>query len=125
GKIAPGLLDLRHAEAGVHVAVPLPEDHAAAAQLRDAVATQVVERPVVVPERHLLVGNAELERRIAAEVLIGEEEDPLTTGERPLDHRAGVAGGANDAAVAPYERLQRRRGVDVGDGHDAVDPLAL
>ena len=71
-----------------------------------------------IPHRHLLQRYAHGLGGVAAEVLVGEEEDPLAAFEGPLEHRRGVGGGADDAAVLAAERLQGGRGVHVGDGDD-------
>ena len=51
-------------------------------------------------------------------MLIGQEQDAPAALPRPLEHRARVARGADDAAVLADERLDGRRRIDVGDGDD-------
>ena len=71
-----------------------------------------------VPHAHLVEGDPHAAGRIAAEVLVGEEEHATSTGEGPVEHGAGVARRADDAAVAAAEGLQAGSRVDVGDRRD-------
>ena len=58
---------------------------------------------------------------VAAEVLIGEEEDLVALLECPFEHLAGVGGGADRAAMTTDEGLQGGRTVHVGDRHESFD----
>ena len=89
---------------------------------------QAPEGEAGVPERHVTGAVAELEAGVAAEVLVGEEEDLVADGlagpigvERPGQDGPGVGRGADGAAVGADERLQGGRGVHVGDGDDPLD----
>ena len=115
GCVGARLRDLVDREAPVHRAEAVPEDDAGVAQL---VGGAAAERLARVPHRHLLERHAHGLRGVAAEVLVGEEEHALPALERPLEHRLRVRRGADDAAVAPDEALERRRRVHVGDGDD-------
>ena len=59
-------------------------------------------------------------------MLVGKEQDATALRERPVEDRAGVGAGANDAAVPPAKRLEVGGRVDVGHGRDVVgvDELA-
>ena len=97
-------------------------------QERGRLDPHVVETPELeagVPHRHVRGGVAEVERGVAPEVLVGEEQDlvaacraPVLGIERPRQHRSRIRRGAHRPAVASDERLQRRRRVHVGDRHD-------
>ena len=58
---------------------------------------------------------------VAAQVLVGHEQHPVAPLQGPGQDAPGVGRGAAGAAVAADEGLHRRRGVDVGDGHDPLD----
>ncbi len=91
----------------------------------------VVEAALVesrVPHRHVVGAVAQLEAGVAAQVLVGEEEDlvaaavPLVVrSEGPGQHGPGVGRGADHPAVGADERLQRGRRVHVGDRDHPVD----
>jgi len=115
--------DLVHREALMHAAEPVPEHDLGGLELLGRVAAEGLAR---VPHRHPLEGHPHGLGGVAAEVLVGEEENAAAAGEGPLEHGLGVGGGADDAAVLAAERLQRGRGIHVGDrdhGHAAVDAL--
>ena len=69
-----------------------------------------------IPDAHLIEADPHRARRVAAEVLVGEEEDAAAAGEGPFEDGAGVARGADDPAVAATEGLEACRRIDVGDG---------
>ena len=132
GCACPERGDVLGPESLVHRAVALPQQEAGGLDL--GVARARPDRRRGFHTRHLLGPVAELVAGVAAQVLVGEEQHlvaprpgapcPLpgpSGAERPLEHGTGVGGGAHRPAVAPDERLERRRGVHVGDGHDAVD----
>jgi len=52
-----------------------------------SISTQLAER---VPDHHLIEGNPHIQARVAAQVLVGQEQDPLSLIESPLKHRLGV-----------------------------------
>ena len=68
-----------------------------------------------------LGAEAELVAGVAAQVLVGEEEQLVAPGEGPGDDGPGVGRRAHGAAVVAHERLQGGRGVHVGDRDDAID----
>ena len=117
GVAVAGRLDLGRGEAGVDGAMALPEDHPGVAQLFLGVAAQALEG---IPDDHFVQGNTELEGGVAAQVLVGEEEDALGPLEGPLEDGGGVGGGADGAVVAAAEGLDAGDGVHVGDGDDAA-----
>ena len=82
------------------------------------------ERLEGVPDDGVVGGVAHLDRRVAPEVLVGEEEHLGGLGQRPFDDGPGVARRADDAAVGAAEGLQRRRRVHIGHrGHRVGDAL--
>ena len=112
------LVDVLGLEHLVDAAMPLPQDHPAAADRLGRVAAESIF--VRVPERHLLQRNAHAQGGVAAQVLIGEEQHAAAPREGPIEHGRGVGRGADDPAVPPAERLQVGRRVDVGDRHHVV-----
>ncbi len=106
------------AEALVHRAVTLPEEQRG---VLDVALLEAAALLVRVPDPHVGLAVAHREAGVAAEVLVGKEQHLVALGEGPLEHRSGVRRGADRAAVASDERLQRSRRVHVRDGHDAVD----
>ena len=107
------LVDDGLGEPAVHRAVPAPQDHLRGAQLLvgqpAAGLVRVVDHAVVQAQAQVEHGG------VAPEVLVGQEEDPLALLEGPLQGLPGVARRADRAAVAAGERLDRGRGVHVGD----------
>ena len=88
---------------------------------------QPAVRAVRVEDDAVLEREAEVAHGgVAAQVLVGQEQhlarapDAAALVERPLQRGPGVAGGADRAAVAAGERLDRRGGVHVGHRHDVV-----
>jgi hypothetical protein len=96
----------------------LPEQHA---RITRRLGRQPTPRLRRVPHDHLVERHAHLVRGVAAEVLVGQEQDPLPALPRPAQHGRAVRRGADDAAVLADERLDGRRRVDVGDGHHVVN----
>ncbi len=119
GCSARALLDLLDGEALVHAAEAVPEDHAS-----------VLEHlGLVLPPSGLCgfhIGIRSSGTPIALAVLrprcwSGKNSTRCAALEGPLEHRLGVRGGADDAAVAAAEPLERGRGVHVRD-RDHRDP---
>ena len=121
GMLRAHVLDLPHGEARVHRAVPLPQDDARAL---DRVGLEAAPDLVRIPHDHLVERHAHLVGGVAAEMLIGQEQNLLAALPRPLQRRRRVRRGADDAAVLAAERFDRRGGVDVGDGDDAAPSAA-
>ena len=92
----------------------------------DRLGRVAAQRLAGIPDGHLVERDAHRPGGVAAEVLVGEEEDATAAGERPFEHGAGVRAGADDPAVAAAEGLEVGRRVDVGDRHQVVgvDDLA-
>ena len=110
--------DLLHRESCMDRAVPLPQQQLRRLRLfRRETAAELVR----IPHLHAIERHAHLVGRVAAQVLIGQEQNPLAARPRPLEHGARVAGRADDAAVFADEGFDRRRRVDVGDRDDRVD----
>ncbi len=73
-------------------------------------------RRVRVPHDAVVQAHPHLQhRRVAAQVLIRQEQDLAALAKRPLEGAAGIGRRAHGAAVAPGERLDVRRGVHVRD----------
>ena len=117
------VVDRVRREAAVHGAVALPEDHPRVPQLLGGEASV---RAVRVPDHAVVERHAHLEDgRVAAQVLVGEEQHLRPLLEGPLERGLGVGGRADGAAVAAAERLDVGAGVHVGDGHDVVGDAGL
>ncbi len=101
-------------------AVAPPQEERGRLGLRLAEAAQVVAG---VPHGHVRQLVAHGHAGVAAQVLVGEEQHlvGVTVAQGPVQHRPGVGRRAHGPAVAPDERLERRRGVHVGDRHHPVD----
>jgi len=67
--------------------MPLPQDHLGPAELLRSISTQLAKR---VPDRHLIEGDPHIQARVAAQVLVRQEQDPLSLIESPLKHHLGV-----------------------------------
>jgi len=87
GVEGPSRLDLAGCEPGMYRAMPLPRDHLGPAELLRSISTQSAER---IPDHHLIEGNTHFQAPVAAKVLVGQEQDPLSLIESPLKHRLGV-----------------------------------
>lgn len=95
----------------MHAAVAFPEDYFAAVESRFVVATQVVGKRI--PDWHLLFGahfsvKGHPQRRVAAQVLVGEEHHATGASEGPVESRFGVARRADDSAMSANERFEAR-----------------
>ena len=112
-------LDLLDRKTGVDGTVSLPEDHP---RTLDLIWIETSENLIRIPHDHLVEGNTQLVGRVAAQMLIREEQDFFAARQRPFERRGGVGGRADRATVLADERFDRRCRVDVGDGHDAADP---
>ena len=111
--------DLLGGEPLVDRAVAFPQDHLRALHL---VGIESAEDLVRIPHDHLVERDAHLVRRVAPKMLIGQEQNLLAVREAPLQRRHRVRRRADRAAALADERLNRRRRVDVGHRHDALDP---
>ena len=87
GVEGPSRVDLAGCEPGMYRAMPLPRDHLGPAELLRSISTQSAER---IPDHHLIEGNTHFQATVAAKVLVGQEQDPLSLIESPLKHRLGV-----------------------------------
>ena len=83
----PRCFYLADGEPGVDRAMALPQHHLGPAELLRRVAAQ---RPEGVPDHHLIEGHSQVQSRVAAQVLVGQEEDPPGLGKGPLQHCLGV-----------------------------------
>ncbi len=104
GILRAELIDVLGTKHRVDTAVPLPEEDLAPLQLFGRVAAAF--RFVRVPDTHLVQRDAHRLGRVAAEVLIGKEQDAALALERPLKHGRGVTRRADDAAMLAAERLR-------------------
>ena len=110
--------DLLGREPLVDRAVALPEEEGGVLGLGLGQPAQVEAR---VPQRHVVVRVAHRDPGVAPEVLVREEQHLVSLGERPPQHRLGIARRADGAAVTAHERLDGRRRVHVRDRHEALD----
>src|SRR5439155_7842913 len=116
------VLDLPDRETRVDRAVPFPQDDPRAP---DGVGLEAAPDFVRIPDDHVVERYAELVRRVAPKMLIGQEQNALAALPRPAKRRGGIRRRADDAAALVAERFDRRRGVDVGDRHDARAAVRL
>ena len=105
------LVDMRRSKHLMNAAVALPQDHAAVGKCALADAALVLPG---VPDRHLFVGDAHLQRRVAAQVLVGQEEDlrglalterPITAGQRPPEHLVAIGAVQTAPPCSPQKAL--------------------
>src|ERR1035441_9339082 len=85
------LIDVAGQKTLMDSAVSLPQEDAACGQMGQALASgglAALERPRV-PDGHFVQGNAHGMTRIAAQVLVRQEEDAFTSGKGPLEGGAG------------------------------------
>ena len=118
GYLRAELLDVVRLEHLVHAAMALPEQHAAARGSPRGVLPPSSRRG---SQTGIAPAACPSPGRVAAQVLIGEEQHPPPPGEGPLQHRPGVGRGADDPAVPAAKGLQAGRRVDVGDRRHVVD----
>ena len=123
GVLGPEGVDVDGRETLVHRAVALPEQQG---RFLHVSLLQAAEGKARVHDSHVARPEAELEAGVAAEMLVGKEEHFVAAfdavdAERPREDCPGVGRRADGAALAPDERLQRRRRVHVGHRHDALD----
>ena len=86
--LMPGrLLDLRDGEALVNRTVPLPENDPSVSQLFGGVSAK---RLIRVPHRHPIERDTHLVSGVASEMLIGKEQHPFASLERPAQDPLGV-----------------------------------
>jgi hypothetical protein len=73
-------------------AVALPKNDPACLECRPGLAA--LQRTKLncpgIPDHHLLQGNAHGKAGVAAQVLVGQEQDPFGSGEPPFEGGAGV-----------------------------------
>ena len=114
-------VDVVGEEAVVDRAVPPPQQDLGRP---DPVRVEAALVAVRVPDHAVGRVEAHGQGGVAAQVLVGQEQHPLSPLERPGHGRGRVGGGADGAALAAGEGLDRGRGVHVGQGHGpAGDPL--
>jgi len=113
GVLGPDLIDVAGQEALVDGAVALPEQDAALGEL--VLGLAALDGPRV-PNLHFLERNLHGVACVAAEVLVGEEEDALCPREGPAEGCRGIGRGADEAAALTAEGLDGGGGVHVGDG---------
>src|SRR5690606_8417985 len=95
----------------MYAAMPLPQNDFALLKLLLRAAAQFVR--VRIPHRHVVIGDAHAEGRVATQMLIGKEHHPTRAGERPLDRRLRIARRADDATVATDKRFETCSRVNV------------
>src|SRR4051794_31602365 len=110
GNILPNLIHVPRPEAAVHRAVALPKNEPRTAQLLRGVPAQLLRG---VPERHLFERYAELDARVASQVLVWEEEELIRLLQILIEERHCVRGGADDSAMLAAEGFDGSRRVHV------------
>ena len=113
--------EVRHVGDGeplVDRAVALPQQER---RFLDVGLHQAPEITTRVPHPHVVGTEPELAGGVAAQVLVGEEEQLVGPLQAPGHDRPGVGRGAHRPALAADEGLEGGRGVHVGDGQDALD----
>src|SRR5205823_6648236 len=114
--LLPERVDLRHREARVDRAVPLPQQQLRAARLLDG---KTAADFVGIPDGHALQRHADLVRGVAPQMLVWQHHQPDVARSgarpRPRHYRRGVGRGADDAVVLAYEAFDVGRRIDVGD----------
>ena len=83
--------------------------------MSDRVRFEATPDLVGIPDHHVVERHAHLVGRVAAEVLIGQEEHTFAPLPRPPQRRRRVRRCADDAAALAAERFDGSGRVDVGD----------
>src|SRR4051794_1137759 len=109
------VLDLANGEPRVDRTVALPQDDAGALHL---VRIEAAPDLVWIPYHHLVERHAHFVGGVAAEMLIGQEQNLFTALPGPRQRRTGIRRGADNSAALAAERFDRGRGVDVGNRND-------
>src|SRR5713101_2521043 len=117
GMLAADARDLLRREALVNGAIALPEDDARVANRFRRVSAIFLVR---IPDDHLLEWDAHAKTGVAAEVLIGEEEDFFAALKSPVHHGGSVGARADRAAMLAGKGFDGRGRVHVSDGDDLV-----
>src|SRR2546430_17358926 len=99
----------------VHGTITLPEDDARALNRFQCVSAKFL---VGIPNNHLLDRDAHAIAGVAAEVLVGKEENFFAALEGPLHDRGGVGAGADRTAMLASKGFDGRVRVHVCDGDD-------
>ena len=108
-------VDLLRREADVNRAVALPQDEP---RTVDLLARETAERLLRIPHHHLVERHAHAEvGGVAAEMLVGQEQDLLLLLPAPRQDGRGVRRRAHGAAVLADQRFDGRRRVDVRHRH--------
>src|SRR5260370_5534307 len=118
GMLVADALDLLRGEALVHRTVAFPEDDSRVANLSGRVSAKFL---VGIQNDHLFERDAHAIGGVAAEMLIGEEENFSAALEGPLHDRSGVGTGANHPAMLAGKGFDGCGGVHVRDGSDVWD----
>src|SRR5882762_5484435 len=115
GMLSAHALDLLGGKALVHGAIALPEDDARLADRFRGVSAKFL---VGIPDDHFFERDAHAIAGVAAEVLVGEEENFLTRLEGPCHDPGGVGAGADRAALLTGKGFDGRGRVHVGHRDD-------
>src|SRR6184192_4020854 len=97
GKFGAHAVHVLRQKALMHGTMSLPQDYAGAAQAISRLPAHDLPR---IPDRHVAQRNAQRVSSVAAEMLIGQEQNFVSFCECPLKSATGVRGGADDAAAA-------------------------
>ena len=110
-------VDVLGAEHLVHRAEALPQDDFRFPDLRIG---EPAARLIEIPQRHRFGRDAHAVRRVAPEMLVGEEQHFLALPKRPFEHAPGIRRGAHQAAVAAAEGLEVGGRIDIGHRRDVL-----
>ncbi len=111
------VIHMRRLKHLVHAAMALPEDQLGAF---DGVSGIPAVGLIGVPHDHFITGDTHCIRCIAPQVLVGEEQNFLTPGPTPFDHRARIGRRTGNASVFAAKSLEHRRRVHVHGRHDRL-----
>ncbi len=111
------VIDVLRQEALMHRAVALPENDFGFLQ---AIGSDAAVDQVRVPDDHFVQRDAHGESGVAAEVLIGEEENFFVFREAPVEGRSGIRRGADYASALAAESFDGGGRIHVGDRRDAL-----
>jgi hypothetical protein len=100
----------------------LPQNHAAAVQDFGGVSAEIFER---IPHRHLFQPQTQGISRISTEVLIRQEQDPVSAFQSPAHDRSCVGRRTDRAVMTPAKRFDACGRVHISDRNDLARRNAM
>ena len=116
-KLLPEIVDMDGLKHLVHAAVALPENQLCPLDCFASIAAVGLKR---IPDNHLLARQPHLIGRIAAQMLVGEEENLLASGPTPFNDRSGIGRRAGNPAVLTAKGFKNCGGVHIDRRHDGL-----